>query len=114
MERIYSSRPAEYPVGGRKDVDQDVAAGWLQASLVDQVSFFGRSGADVERIFKDADLIASLGCGSIINSPVMVGGTTIAVLNVLDAEGAYTDEDVDTVQNIASRGAKAILAAMKE
>lgn len=114
MERIHSSRPVEYPVGGRKEVSKDVAADWLRASLVEQVPFFGRSKADVDRIFKDAELIASLGCGSIINVPVIADGKTVAVLNVLDAEGAYTDDDVDTVQNIASDGTDAIIAAAKE
>ncbi|MGT2462183.1 GAF domain-containing protein [Sinomonas atrocyanea] len=114
MERIHSSRPAEYPVGGRKQVGTDVAADWLQASLEEQVPFFGKSRADVDRIFKDAELIASLGCGSIINVPVIAAGKTVAVLNVLDAEGAYTDDDVDTVQTIARHGAQAIIAAAKE
>ena len=114
MERVHSSRPAEYPVGGRKDVGRDVAGDWLRTSLVDQVPFFGRSKADVDRIFQDAELIASLGCGSIINAPVIADGTTVAVLNVLDAQGAYSDDDVDAVRDIARRGTAAILAAAQE
>jgi hypothetical protein len=114
MERIHSSHPAEYPVGGRKDVAQDVSTDWLEVNLVQKAPFFGRTKADVERIFKDADLIASLGCGSIINAPVIHGGKTIAALNVLDAEGAYTDLDVEKVLDIARRSTEIILDTAKE
>jgi hypothetical protein len=103
MERIYSSRPDEYPVGGRKDVSRDVAADWLDACVVSQEPFFGPTKAEVERVFRDAALISSLGCGSIINAPVLRADTTVVALNVLDAEGAYTGQDVDKVLEIARR-----------
>jgi hypothetical protein len=101
-------------VGGRKDVSRDVAADWLEACLVSQKPFFGPTRADVERVFKDADLITSMGCGSIINAPVLRAGTTAAALNVLDAEGAYTVQDVDKVLDIARRYTMTILEAAGE
>jgi hypothetical protein len=112
MERMYSSHPDDYPVGGRKDVSRDVAADWLDACLVSQKPFFGRTRADVERVFKDADLISSLGCGSVINAPVLLAGRTVAALNVLDAQGAYTAQDVDKVLDIARRFTTIILEAV--
>lgn len=114
MERIYSSHPSEYPIGGRKDVSRDVAQDWLDACLVAQEPFFGQTRAEVERIFKDADLITSLGCGSIINAPIIWENTTVAALNVLDAEGAYTEQDVDKVLEIARRYTATILEAAGE
>lgn len=114
MERLHSSRPVEYPVGGRKDVGRDVAKDWLDACLVGQVPFFGRTSEDVRRIFADASLIESLGCGSIINAPVLHSGRTVAALNVLDAEGAYGDDDVGRVLDIAHRFTPEILRAAEE
>jgi hypothetical protein len=114
MERIYSSHPREYPVGGRKDVSRDVAKDWLDTCLVSQKPFFGPTREEVERIFKDADLITSLGCGSIINAPILRSDTTVAALNVLDAEGAYTEQDVDRVLDIARRYTPEILEATGE
>jgi hypothetical protein len=111
MERIHSSHPEEYPVGGRKDVARDVAGDWLKACLEEQRPFFGRTAEDVARIFKDSELIASLGCGSIINAPILQDETTVAALNVLDAEGAYTDQDVEKILDIAKRSSTAILEA---
>lgn len=114
MERIFSSHPVEYPPGGRKVVARDVAADWLAACLTEQVPFFGRTPEDVDRIFKDSELIRSLGCGSIINAPIVDRGTTVAALNILDAAGAYTDNDVDTAVEIARCSKKVILEAIKE
>lgn len=114
MERIFSSHPSEYPSGGRKVVARDVAPDWLAACLTEQVPFFGRTPDEVDRIFKDADLIRSLGCGSIINAPIVSGGTTVAALNILDAEGSYTDDDVATAVEIARSSKKIILEAIGE
>jgi hypothetical protein len=114
MERIFSSHPAEYPPGGRKVVARDVAPDWLAACLTEQVPFFGRTPGDVNRIFKDSELIRSLGCGSIINAPIVDKGATVAALNILDAEGAYTDDDVATAVEIACSSKNVILEAIKE
>lgn len=114
MERIFSSHPAEYPPGGRKVVARDVAPDWLAACLTEQVPFFGRTLEDVDRIFKDSELIRSLGCGSIINAPIVDRGNTVAALNILDAEGSYTDDDVTTAVEIARSSKNVILEAMKE
>jgi hypothetical protein len=114
MERIFSSHPAEYPPGGRKVVAQDVAPDWLAACLTEQVPFFGRTSEDVDRIFKDSELIRSLGCGSIINAPIVDRGTTVAALNILDAAGTYTDDDVAKAVEIARSSKNMILEAMKQ
>jgi len=114
MERIFSSHPKEYPVGGRKVVAHDVAPDWLSACLTEQVPYFGRTSEDVRRIFKDWALISSLGCGSIINIPIVDGGVTRAALNILDAEGAYTNDDIDTAIEISRRHTESVLKAMKE
>jgi hypothetical protein len=105
MHRIYSSHPVEYPVGGKKDVKSEVAADWVAVCVDEQVPYFGRTHRDVERIFTDSDLIESLGCGSIINAPIIRDGVTIGALNILEAEGTYTDAQVDTALQIAHRSA---------
>lgn len=112
MHRIYSSRPDEYPVGGRKDVARDVAADWLARCVTEQAPYFGRTRDDVRRVFADSALIESLGCGSIINAPVVRDGVTIGALNILDAEGAYGDDDVQKALVIASRAADVVEAAI--
>lgn len=114
MHRIYSSHPQEYPVGGRKNVTRDVAADWIARCVNEQAPYFGRTRDDVRRIFADSALIESLGCGSIINAPVVRDGLTIGALNILDAEGAYTDDDVEKALAIANRAVDVIHATINE
>lgn len=114
MHRIYSSHPEAYPVGGRKDVTADVAAEWIARCVTEQAPFFGRTREDVQRIFADSALIESLGCGSIINAPVVRDGVTIGALNILDAEGAYSDGDIEKAMEIASLAGEVVGTTTKE
>lgn len=93
MERVYSSHPVEYPVGGAKDVATQVAADWIAVSRDSGQTFFGPGPADLDRIFGDAELIRSLGCGSIVNIPVPdATGRTGATVSLCAPAGTYTPE----------------------
>ncbi|SFW70257.1 GAF domain-containing protein [Amycolatopsis australiensis] len=111
LRRVHSSHPAEYPVGGEKTVE--VAAGWLERCITAQEPYFGPDRAAVREIFADHELIESLGCGSIINVPVVADGRTLGVLNILDAEGAYDEDSVKTAQSLAPLAVPALLEEEK-
>ncbi|HEY3471372.1 MAG TPA: GAF domain-containing protein [Amycolatopsis sp.] len=107
LRRVHSSHPAEYPVGGEKTVE--VAAGWLERCIVGQRPYFGPDRAAVREIFADHELIEGLGCGSIINVPVVADGRTLGVLNILDAEGAYDEGSVAVAESLAPLAVPALL-----
>jgi GAF domain-containing protein len=92
LRRVHTTHPREYPLGGEKTVEVD--GGWLAALVDDREPWLGPDRAAVARVFADHELIASLGCGAVVNVPVVDGGRTLGVLNLLDAEGAYTDDSV--------------------
>lgn len=99
LRRVHSSHPEQYPVGGEKTVD--VAAGWLERCIEQRQPYFGPDAAAVREIFADHELIATLGCGSVINVPVVDGAGVLGVLNMLDAEGRYGELDVATALTLA-------------
>jgi GAF domain-containing protein len=99
LHRAYSSHPEQYPVGGEKTVE--VAAGWLERCIVAQQPYLGPDRDAVREIFDDHELIESLGCGAIINVPVVQDGRTLGVLNILDAEGSYDDASVAAALQLA-------------
>jgi hypothetical protein len=111
LRRVHSSHPAEYPVGGEKTVE--VATGWLDRCIGAQAPYFGPDRAAVREIFADHALIESLGCGSIINVPVLDGGRTLGVLNILDAEGAYDEDSVKKAETLARLAVPALLEEEK-
>jgi GAF domain-containing protein len=112
LRRVHSSHPAEYPVGGEKTVE--VAAGWLDRCITAQEPYFGPDRAAVREIFADHELIEGLGCGSIINVPVIADGRTLGVLNILDAEGSYDDDAVVVAESLAPLAVSALLDLEKE
>lgn len=114
MVRLYSSTPAAYPVGGRKDMAKDVSPAWGALFLSGRTPYFGKTKEDVRQIFGDHELIDSLGCGSVINVPVTDDGILIGALNLLNPEGLYADADVLTAADIAARSQNAIRTALQE
>jgi hypothetical protein len=90
--RIYSNQPDAYPVGGRKELGE--MTGWGRHVLEGKQPYLGPTKADIEWAFFDYELIYSLGCGAVINIPVMWDGTMLGTINVLDKEDAYNDAHI--------------------
>jgi hypothetical protein len=89
-ERVYTTHPAAYPVGGRKQLNPTA---WTEQVLRRQQPYLGRTAADVRSVFFDHALIASLGCGSVLNLPVVWDGRSLGTINLLHEEGWYDAGD---------------------
>ena len=89
-ERIYTTHPREYPVGGKKPLNPTA---WTEQVLRRQQPYLGRTPADVASVFFDHALIASLGCGSVLNLPVVWDGRVLGTINLLHEAGWYDESD---------------------
>jgi len=90
-ERLYTNQPAAYPVGGRKPMNPTT---WSRQVLDERRPYVGRTAADIRAHFFDHELIASLGCASIVNLPVVWNGGVLGTLNALHEAGWYDERDV--------------------
>jgi len=90
-ERFYSSQPAAYPVGGRKPFNTTF---WAKRVLIEHRPYIGRSAADIAAVFNDHALIASLGCDSVINLPVVHDGRLLGTINLLNEAAWFDDSDI--------------------
>jgi hypothetical protein len=90
-ERLYTNQPAAYPVGGRKPLN---ATAWSRQVLQERRPYIGRTAEDIRAHFFDHELIASLGCASILNLPVVWNDRVLGTLNLLHEAQWYTDTDV--------------------
>jgi hypothetical protein len=89
--RAYSSHALEYPVSGAKPIGRD---DWF-AQVIDEGRVFSANRlSDIAKVFPDHALIGALGCGAVMNLPVVANGKVVATINLLDAEGAYPPETV--------------------
>ena len=87
-ERVYTNDPASYPVPGRKPMQENR---WSAQVIGRREVFLGRTLAEIAELFQDHELIGSLGCGAVLNVPVLYDGRVLGPVNVLDAEGRYDE-----------------------
>ena len=110
VARVYSNRPNEYPVAGRKPMGKTP---WGELVLKNGKPYFTRDKAGIRWAFFDYALIESMGLGSSINIPVMYDGQCIGTMNLLDAEFHYREEDIEPVASLAPLLVPALLEARR-
>jgi len=108
VARVYSNRPAEYPVFGRKPMN---ATPWGDHVLKGKKSFLGPDKAAIRWAFFDHELIFSMGLGSVINVPAVYDGQVIGTINLLAPEHFYREEHVAPVERLAPLLVPAFLMA---
>lgn len=111
LRRLWSSNPMSFTVGGEKTTEVDPT--WLSGRVDEQLPFLGADPAAVRSVFRDHDLIESLGCGSVMNTTVIADGRTLAVLSVLDAAGAFSKTDLSRLVELTSSFLPAVRLALR-
>ena len=98
VQRLHSSRPAEYRLLGRKAMGPTA---WGERVLKRGETWIGRNADDIRWAFPDHELIAGLGCAACINAPVRWDGRVLGVVSVLGPEAAYDEADLRGLDAIA-------------
>jgi GAF domain-containing protein len=101
--RAYTSDPANYPTSGTKPIRYD---SWFDIVHKQRQYFVANTIEDIAKVFPDYELINSLGCQSVVNMPVVIGGELIGTVNMLDIEGHYTPERLQTIRDVLAVPAK--------
>ena len=94
VRRVYSSDEVAYPLLGTKPIVFDEGYEAMRRGEI----YAANSLEALEADFPDLSLIRSLGCGSAINMPIVVGRELIGSVNLLDAEGSYPVERVEAAR----------------
>jgi hypothetical protein len=98
VERLYSSDPAAYPVGGRKKKEGTRWGG----IVLDRGEVFLAPDPDALRAaYPDFELIFSLGIGAILNVPICHAGRCIGTMNLCGKAGQYSEADIPTGKVLA-------------
>jgi hypothetical protein len=108
LRRVFTENPAAYAVGGFKDIPDNK---WTQTLLVEQRIYTALTIEAIAEDFFDWQLIQSLGCESIANLPVVLGGEVIGALNLLNVAGHYTPERLTRAGEILPFATVAFLCA---
>lgn len=110
LRRIFSQNETAYPVGGFKPIP---ANKWTDTIVGRREVYTALTIEAIAEDFFDWQLIQSLGCESIANLPVVVGGQTIGAVNLLHEAGYYTPERLSRVSELMPFATMAYLAALR-
>ena len=89
--RQFSSHPETYPAAGTKPIEYNR---WFDTICKERKTFIANTIAEIATVFRDHETSWSLGCGSVINLPVIVDGELLGTVNCQDVEHNYTPEKV--------------------
>ncbi|HZH27968.1 MAG TPA: GAF domain-containing protein [Azospirillaceae bacterium] len=106
-ERIHTTHPGAYPLTGRKPMPDNA---WTRRVVVEARPYLMRTPEEIAAVLFDHELIASLGCGSGMNVPVVWDGRALGTVNLFDRAGAYGPEHVDLVNQVAPLVLPALMA----
>ena len=91
VERIHSSDPKTYPVGGRKLLSQFTTNhGAMQQGEI----FLAATKADVRQIYADHESLFALGITALLNVPIRHAGRRLGTMNLCGEEGMYGAAEV--------------------
>ena len=99
LQRIWSSRPAEYPVAGRK---RKGLTPWTRQLLLCGEIFIGEGQPALQQVFDDSPLILSLGLRSVMNVPLLRAGACFATFNVLGTRPQWTALEKQQIELLAA------------
>jgi GAF domain-containing protein len=106
VERLYSSNPAAYPVGGRKlKRDSD----WSRHVLVEHRVLVSAGDDAIRQHYTDHATIFGLGLHSCVNVPLVSGGKCLGTLNVLNARSSWSEDEVAAARVLGLAALAAVL-----
>ncbi len=100
LQRIWSSRPDQYPVAGRK---RKTLTPWTRQLLLSSEIFIGEGQAALQQVFDDHGLILSMGLQSVLNVPlVRSDGRCFATFNVLGTRARWSALEKQQIELLAA------------
>ena len=90
VERVHTSMPAIYSVGGRKRKAQTQ---WADHVLREMKPFRASCPEEIRATFDDHQTILDLGIGSILNIPIVFQRRCVGTMNLCHNAGWYRQED---------------------
>ncbi len=106
--RSYTSHPVEYPLQGTKPQTRDQ---WYIDCIEAQRTWVANTPEEFGAHFFDADLITSMGLGSVMNMPLADdAGVVRLTVNLLAGPGHYTPDRVAEYEALINAARPALLA----
>jgi GAF domain-containing protein len=106
VERLYSSNPAAYPVGGRK-LKRD--SNWSRHVLVEHRVLVSAGDEALKKHYTDHATITGLGLHSCVNIPLVSNGACIGTLNICRPQADWSEDEVAAARVLGLAALSAVL-----
>jgi hypothetical protein len=93
VERVHTTNPAAYPLGGRKKKRETA---WADHVLGAMKAFRASTPQEIQAAFDDHETILGLGIGSVLNIPIVFGDRCVGTMNLCHQTGWYRPRDEQT------------------
>jgi len=107
LVRVFSTNLDQYPLGKADPVDDSI---WFRRLFSQGEPIIANDAAAIEAWLPGFDAYLAQGYGSLANVPIVISGTTIGLLNLMDETGHFTAERVSLLREELPLAALAILA----
>ena len=94
VERVYSNNRKIYPLLGTKPIPKN---NWTKRVYSQKKEFLAKDFNEIKKLFFDYEIIESLGCGSIINVPVIYNKKILGTLNILHKDKFYNKSSIKKI-----------------
>jgi hypothetical protein len=108
--RVHTSDPVSYAVSGTKPINR---TRWFDIVHVERRPFVANTIAEIAEVFPDHETIHSLGCGSVVNLPVVIADELAGTLNLLHEDHFYTAERIEAAKSLSLPAKAAFLATQR-
>jgi GAF domain-containing protein len=110
VERLYSSNPQAYPVGGKK-TKRDTA--WGRKVLTEHGVLVSAGDEGLRESFDDHATIIGLGLHSCVNVPLVSEGKCIGTMNISRAQAEWIDDEIALVRALGLAALAGVLMVIR-
>ena len=107
LMRVFSTNLTQYPLGQADPVEDSI---WFRRLFSEGEAIIANDATAIDRWLPGFDAYLAQGYGSLANVPIVVSGTTIGLLNLMDETGHFTDERLAVLREELPLAALAVLA----
>ena len=104
--RLYSTHEAVYPTGVDDPLGDTI---WERTLIEERRPLVLNDPQAMSTLLPNVPELLALGCGSMLNLPVVVRGKPLAALNLLHDTGRYTPERVAAATDLAPAAAAILM-----
>lgn len=108
LQRLWTSNPQAFPVGGRK---RKLLTPWTRQLWHRAEVFIGEGDEALAAVFDDHEHIAKLGLHAVVNVPLMLEDRCVATFNVLGPRPCWLPQEVALIRLLALLATPSVMLA---